>query len=220
MIVQLNPSALRETHWYEYLIRFALGGGGDCGCRADCRPLRTCRRGLVFRLSGDFSRQRDADREACPATEREGGVIRGPPRQASGCVGCVQASTATVSHAAVARTRAKAGDRSISSQITTAKAASPKLPSAAPAAAPLRHIDNPPRHHLAHSARIGGPGALAIDISATAGNVLREQLSRRPRFPRLLLQTAERACRRRNIAWSTGSVVPQREFRPPHMALG
>ena len=58
-----------------------------------------------------------------------------------------------------------------------------------------------------------------IDMSATAGNVLREQLSRRPRFPRLLLQTAEKACRRRNIAWSTGSVVPQREFRPPHMAL-
>ena len=26
MIVQLNPSALRQTHWYEYLIRFALGG--------------------------------------------------------------------------------------------------------------------------------------------------------------------------------------------------
>ena len=26
MIVQLNPSALHETHWYEYLIRFALGG--------------------------------------------------------------------------------------------------------------------------------------------------------------------------------------------------
>jgi Protein of unknown function (DUF3147) len=26
MIVQLNLSALRETHWYEYLIRFALGG--------------------------------------------------------------------------------------------------------------------------------------------------------------------------------------------------
>jgi hypothetical protein len=54
-----------------------------------------------------------------------------------------------------------------------------------------------------------------IDMSATAGNVLREQLSRRPRFPRLLLQTAES-----NIAWSTGSVVPQREYRPPHMALG
>ena len=59
-----------------------------------------------------------------------------------------------------------------------------------------------------------------IDMSATAGKVLREQLSRRPRFPGLLLQTAEKACRRRNIAWSTGSVVPQREFRPPHMALG
>jgi Protein of unknown function (DUF3147) len=26
MIVQLNLSALRETRWYEYLIRFALGG--------------------------------------------------------------------------------------------------------------------------------------------------------------------------------------------------
>ena len=26
MIVQFNPSALRQTHWYEYLIRFALGG--------------------------------------------------------------------------------------------------------------------------------------------------------------------------------------------------
>ena len=26
VLVQLNPSALRETHWYEYLIRFALGG--------------------------------------------------------------------------------------------------------------------------------------------------------------------------------------------------
>jgi hypothetical protein len=26
MIVQLNLAALRETRWYEYLIRFALGG--------------------------------------------------------------------------------------------------------------------------------------------------------------------------------------------------
>jgi hypothetical protein len=26
MIIQLKLSALRETHWYEYLIRFALGG--------------------------------------------------------------------------------------------------------------------------------------------------------------------------------------------------
>jgi Protein of unknown function (DUF3147) len=26
MIVQLNLSALRETRWYEYLVRFALGG--------------------------------------------------------------------------------------------------------------------------------------------------------------------------------------------------
>jgi hypothetical protein len=26
MIVRLNPSALRQTSWYEYLIRFAIGG--------------------------------------------------------------------------------------------------------------------------------------------------------------------------------------------------
>jgi hypothetical protein len=26
MIVHFNPSALRETHWYEYLVRFVLGG--------------------------------------------------------------------------------------------------------------------------------------------------------------------------------------------------
>jgi hypothetical protein len=26
MIVQLNPSALRDIRWYEYVIRFALGG--------------------------------------------------------------------------------------------------------------------------------------------------------------------------------------------------
>jgi hypothetical protein len=26
MIAHFNPSALRETHWYEYLVRFGLGG--------------------------------------------------------------------------------------------------------------------------------------------------------------------------------------------------
>jgi hypothetical protein len=26
MIVRFNPSALRGTHWYEYLVRFGLGG--------------------------------------------------------------------------------------------------------------------------------------------------------------------------------------------------
>jgi hypothetical protein len=39
-------------------------------------------------------------------------------------------------------------------------------------------------------------------------------------LPEITTKTAETACQRRNIAWSTGSVVPQREFRPPHMALG
>ena len=26
MIVQFKPSALRQTRWYEYLVRFVLGG--------------------------------------------------------------------------------------------------------------------------------------------------------------------------------------------------
>ena len=26
MIVEFKPSALRQTHWYEYLVRFVLGG--------------------------------------------------------------------------------------------------------------------------------------------------------------------------------------------------
>ena len=26
MIVKFNPSALRQTHWYEYLVQFVLGG--------------------------------------------------------------------------------------------------------------------------------------------------------------------------------------------------
>jgi hypothetical protein len=26
MIVQFKPSAFRQTRWYEYLVRFALGG--------------------------------------------------------------------------------------------------------------------------------------------------------------------------------------------------
>ena len=53
-----------------------------------------------------------------------------------------------------------------------------------------------------------------------AGKFL-QRLSRRRRFPRLHVPTSEKACRSRNIlAWSTGSVVPLREFQPPHTALG
>ncbi len=67
-----------------------------------------------------------------------------------------QASTAAVSHAAVARTRAKAGDRSINSQITTAKAASPKLPSAARRhpARPLPRISLPSLCVAGHASRL------------------------------------------------------------------
>ena len=31
MIVKFNPSALRQTHWYEYLVRFVLGGAMTVG---------------------------------------------------------------------------------------------------------------------------------------------------------------------------------------------
>ena len=88
MIVQLNPSALRETYWYEYLIRFALGGAVTVVAGVIAARFGAGCRGFVSGFSGDLSRQRHLDREACPATQREGGVIRGATRQGSGCAGC------------------------------------------------------------------------------------------------------------------------------------
>ena len=87
----------------EYLLRFIAGGiavsafaaFGDAvrpksfaGLFGAAPSIALAIGGLFLAFSGDFSRQRDADREACPATEREGAVIRRPPRQGSGCAGC------------------------------------------------------------------------------------------------------------------------------------
>ena len=43
MIVQFNPSALRQTRWYEYVVRFLARRGDDGRCRPHRGLLRTRR---------------------------------------------------------------------------------------------------------------------------------------------------------------------------------
>ena len=52
MIVHLNLPALRETHWYEYLIRFVLGGAMTV-----ITGLIAARFGPIIRGSSWLSRQ-------------------------------------------------------------------------------------------------------------------------------------------------------------------
>ena len=60
-----------------------------------------------------------------------------------------------------------------------------------------------------------------IDLSADAGKVLRESLSRRRRFPRLRLQAADIARRcHNNCVVYFGSDTPLKGFRPLHTASG
>ena len=87
----------------------------------------------------------------------------------------IQASTATASHATVARTRAQEGDRSISSQITKANAASPSFrvsaPAASSAAASLpRRTPDRPRLLLAFRTCFSISVALAGKIAGKAKN--------------------------------------------------
>ena len=60
MIVHLNLPALRETHWYEYLIRSRAWRSDDRDYRPDRCPLRTNHRRSLPGFPGNFSRQRDA----------------------------------------------------------------------------------------------------------------------------------------------------------------
>ena len=60
MIVQLNLPALRETHWYEYLIRFVLGGAMTVIAGLIAARFGPVIGGLFLGFPGDFSRQRDA----------------------------------------------------------------------------------------------------------------------------------------------------------------
>jgi hypothetical protein len=83
MIVQFKPSALRQTRWYEYLVRFALGGAMTVVAGLIAARFGPVFGGLVLDLSGDLSRKRYFDRKACPATQRESGSAGSAARQGS-----------------------------------------------------------------------------------------------------------------------------------------
>jgi Protein of unknown function (DUF3147) len=108
MIVQLNPSALRETHWYEYLIRFALGGAVTVVAGLIAARFGPVVGGLFLAFPAIFPASATLIEK-----EREGGVIRGPPRQASGCVGCRGGRTRKLG-AGGFRCRYLAADRAVS----------------------------------------------------------------------------------------------------------
>ena len=86
MIVRLNPSALRETRWYEYLIRFALGGAITVIAGYIAARFGPIVGGLFLAFPAIF--QCDTDREACARTQREGRSGRKKARQGGGCAGC------------------------------------------------------------------------------------------------------------------------------------
>jgi hypothetical protein len=62
--IRFSPSSLKEGRWYEYLIRFALGGGGDGLHRDHQQSLWSIHRRSLSRSSRHLLRERHADREA------------------------------------------------------------------------------------------------------------------------------------------------------------
>ena len=88
MIVHLNLPALRDTHWYEYLIRFVLGGAMIVITGLMAVRLGPIAGGLFLAFPAIFPASRDACREACAATQRESGLVRSAAWQRSGCAEC------------------------------------------------------------------------------------------------------------------------------------
>jgi hypothetical protein len=61
MIVAVSFSSLRDSHWYEYIVRFLLGGTATVTTGLISSQLRTWRRRPFPRPTGDLLRQRDLD---------------------------------------------------------------------------------------------------------------------------------------------------------------
>ena len=62
--VHFPPSSLKEGRWYEYLIRFALGGGATVLTGLISSRYGAPHRRSLSSSSGHFLRERHADREA------------------------------------------------------------------------------------------------------------------------------------------------------------
>ena len=87
MIVQLNPSALRETHWYEYLIRFALGGAVTVVAGLIAARFGPVVGGLFLAFPAIFPASATLIEKHVRRRKEKAG-FPGPPRQGSGCAGC------------------------------------------------------------------------------------------------------------------------------------
>jgi len=79
MIVQFKASALRQTSWYEYLVRFVLGGAMTVV--AGLSRHASGRSSAVPRLSRDLPRKRDIDRKASNARSKKACQERGVARK-------------------------------------------------------------------------------------------------------------------------------------------
>jgi hypothetical protein len=60
MIIRAKLSALKEGRWYEYVLRFALGGATTLAAGIIGDIWGPCHRRFVPGVSGDPLRQRDA----------------------------------------------------------------------------------------------------------------------------------------------------------------
>ena len=72
MIVRAKFSALKQSHWYEYVVRFALGGTRDGRSGFSGGYLGTRRGRIVLSVSGDLLRERNPYRETRRAEGKKG----------------------------------------------------------------------------------------------------------------------------------------------------
>jgi hypothetical protein len=71
--IRFSPSSLKEGRWYEYPIRFALGGAATAFTGLQ-QPLWSIHRWPLSRPSGHLLRHRHSDREARNPPQREAGL--------------------------------------------------------------------------------------------------------------------------------------------------
>ena len=58
--IRFSPSSLKEGRWYEYVVRFALGGAATVVHRHHQQSLRRLGRRPLLGVAGDLLRQRHA----------------------------------------------------------------------------------------------------------------------------------------------------------------
>jgi hypothetical protein len=82
MIVQFKLSAIRQTRWHEYLVRFVLNGAMTIVAGLIAARFGPVIGGLFLAFPAIFPAS-DLDRKACPGTQGESGPAGSAPRQGS-----------------------------------------------------------------------------------------------------------------------------------------